>query len=403
MTTDIRHILKNHAYLNIPLGYEEAYDLGAIALQGCESNEGGSLALQGHVDTIVALVQGVAGMSALHSMATYAWKWNEADSREHAHQLPRNAAEQIAGICAAIFKLDVQKSQFGFLHPPGLAYVMDNCGMGGDLIRTANVSTISSFIAAAAGIPMCKHGSPGSPDQGRHGSSDFVELCGISVYPQSKELLEACIAETKFGYAEALDVRFKRIHTQTHELAHLSHMNDIIGPITHPMDPRLMTRKIVGVNHLIRPRLVLEAYQHLNARGITFVEHALAIRGFASDGQTSGMDEASICSGGTLIAELKNGEISERWVYAKDFGVPEADVSQISPPSGASKGTFSLAILKGEIEGPPLDMVLANAALIFYVAGYSEDLRECTEAARQIHAKGLDYAKMLEVRERFPQ
>lgn len=387
---DIKHILKDHAYQNIPLTYQEAYDLGALALQGCEG------------DT-VALNQSVGGLCALHTRATYGWKWNTVAHEEHAHGLPLNAAEQIAGVCAAIFELDIKKSQFGFLRPSGFKYVLDSCGMGGDLIQTANVSTLSCFIAAAAGIPICKHGSPANADLGRHGSSDFVELCGINVYPKTKEELEACIIQAKFGYAEALDVRFKRIHTQTHNLAKLPHMNDIIGPITHPMDPRLMTRKIVGVNHLVHPRLIVEAYQHLNVRGITFMEHVLAIRGFAVPDRTAGMDELSICPGGTLLVELKDGEVSERWLHAEDFGLKPADVSAINPPRGMSKGMFSLGILKGEIAGPPLDMVLANAALIFYLDGRSQNLQECTEMAREVHAKGYDYAKMLEVRKRIPR
>lgn len=390
MAMDIKHILKNHAYQNIPLGYQEAYDLGALALQGCEGDA-------------VALNQSIGGLCALHTKATYGWKWDAIAAEEHGHELPFNVAEQIAGVCAAIFELDLKKSQFGFLHPPGLQYVLDSCGMGGDLIRTPNVSTISCFIAAAAGIPMCKHGSPANADLGRHGSSDFVELCGINLYPETKEVLEACIAETKFGYAEALDIRFKRIHIQTHHLAKLPHMNDIIGPITHPMDPRVMTRKIVGVNHLLHPRLILEAYKQLNAYGITFMEHALAIRGFAVPNRASGMDEISICPGGSLLAELKDGEISERWLYAEDFGLKPADVSTISPPPGMSKGELSMAILEGKVNGPPLDMVLANAALLFYLDGRSQDLIECTEMAREIHAKGQDYTKMLEVRKRIPR
>ena len=389
MTTDIKHILKNHAYQNIPLGYQEAYDLVELALQGCDGDA-------------VAMNQSIGGLCALHTKATYAWQWDVDTAQEHEHELPRNAAEQIAGVCAAVLELDVKRSQFGFLHPD-LQYVLDSCGMGGDLIRTPNVSTISCFIAAAAGIPICKHGSPANADQGRHGSSDFIELCGINLYPETKEALEACIAEVGFGYAEALDVRFKRIHTQTHLAAKLPHMNDIIGPITHPMDPHLMTKKIVGVNHLVAPRLILEAYQHLNAHGITFMEHVLAIRGFAVQGRVSGMDEISVCPGGSVLAELKEGEISERWVHAKDFGLNVADVSFTSPPPGVSKGDFSMAILEGKISGPPLDMVLANAALLFYLDGRSRDLKECTEMAREIHAKGLDYTKMLEVRERLPR
>lgn len=391
MAADIKHFLKHHAYPNIPLNFEEAFELGVLALQGCGGNA-------------MALLQSVTALSALHTRATYAWQKTDFSPQEEGFShLPQNAAEQVAGVCAAILECDIAKSEFGFLHPQGVPYVVDSCGMGGDLLQTPNVSTISCLIAAAAGIPTCKHGSPANADQGRHGSSDFIELCGINPFPETKGALEASIAEAHFGYAEALDVRFKHIHVQTHELAQLPHMNDIIGPITHPMDPRLMTRKIVGVNHLIPPRVVAEAYLELNRRGFTFMERMLAIRGFARAGQLSGMDEASICAGGTLVAELRDGIITEYELFAEDFGLETVEASAISPPLGTSKGELSLGILKGEIAGPPLEMILANAALLFYVTGQSEDLKKCTQMAREIHEQGLDYQKALEIRARFPR
>ncbi|MBI2577820.1 MAG: hypothetical protein HYV77_03165 [Candidatus Wildermuthbacteria bacterium] len=388
MATDIKHILKEHAYQNIPLTWQEAYDLGNLTLRGCDGDA-------------LAAIQSIGGMCALHNAATYDWKWNQQEAREHKHELAKNAAEQIAGICAAIFDHDIATSEFGFFSPRDVPFVMDNCGMGGDLIQTANVSTIAAFIAAAAGVPMCKHGSPANADRGKHGSSDFIKMCGINLFP-SKEEVERCITETRFGYTEALDPRIKRIHLQTHEYAKLPHMNDIIGPITNPVNPRLMSRRVVGVNHLIRPGLIAEAYQILNAQGVTAVEHVLAIRGFATPASRSGMDEASICPGGTLVAALKDGVIEERMVYAEDFGLATVNVLAISPPRGMSKGDFSMKILRGEIGGPALQMVLANAALVLYVAGISTNLKECFQRAEAIHEKGLALKKMLQVRALIP-
>lgn len=385
---EIKHFLKDHAYQNIPLTFEEAYSLGVFALRGCNGDQ-------------LAQIQSIAVLSALHSRATYDWQWQEAKERYHAHRLPKTAAEQIAGICAAVFENDIAKSEFGFIEPE-IPYAMDNCGMGGDLIITANVSTIAALIASASNIPMCKHGSPANADSGRHGSSDFISMLGINTYA-SRDEIEKCVEEEKFGYTEALDVRYKRIHLQTHKVAMLPHMNDIIGPITNPMSTRLMTRRVLGVNHLVSPQVIAGAYKILNARKVTNLHHGIFIRGFIDDCHYAGMDEVSICEGGTQVVELKDEMTREYHLNAADFGLDHVLPSTISPPPGMSKGEFSLKILKGEIDGPPLEMVLANAAFLFYLAGRSQDLKECYLLAEAVHKSGAAYDKIIAIRERLPK
>ena len=346
---DAKGLLKNRAYQNIPLTFDEAYELGLYALAGCRGDG-------------LAQMQSIAMLCAFHNAATYAWRGEDG----------RSAASQIAGVCAAIFMEDIPRSPQGFL-TPRVPYAMDNCGMGGDLVITANVSTIAAYIAAAAGIPMCKHGSPANADAGRHGSSDFVQMLGVDTYAPRAQV-ERALETERFAYTEALDTGYKLIHMQTHTVAMLPHMNDVVGPITTPLDPKILTRRVLGVNHLIKPRVLAEAYLILNEKGITHLEHGLFVRGFAED-HASGMDEVSLCEGGTLVAELKDGEIREYWLTAEDFGLEPVPVRAISPPRGMSKGEFSLQILRGQIGSAPAQMVLANAALLLYLARKSSDLK----------------------------
>jgi len=384
---DIKHILKDHAYQNIPLNYKEAYELGLYALKGCAGDE-------------MAQKQSIAALCALHTKATYAWKKTKRAEKIHGHRLSKNAAEQITGICAAIFKHDIAVSENGFLNPQ-VEYVMDNCGMGGDLFVTPNVSTVAGFIAAAAGIPMCKHGSPANADKGLYGSSDFVALvCGIDEMASVADV-ERSIQEFNFGYTEALDTKYKHIHLQTHRIAQLPHMNDIIGPITNPVNPKLVTKRVLGINHLIAPRIVAETYKILNEKKVTNLNHGLFVRGFADKYRYEGMDEVSICPGGTQVAELKNGRIREFDLYARDFGLKAVPAEAIAPQG--NKGQFSLKILKGEISGPPLQMILANAAVLFYLAGRSHNLKECYKMAEEIHQSGKAYETMLAVQKMLPR
>lgn len=365
---DPKHLLKAHAYQNVPLCYEEAYALGQMALRGCR--DGDSL----------AQIQSIAVLCALHNKATYSWQWNKHDTRQHSHELPQSAAEMIAGICASIFREDIAKSESGFLRP-AVDVVMDNCGMGGDLIVTANVSTIAALIAASAGIAMCKHGSPANADQGRHGSSDFVEMLGINTMAP-RAVVEQCVERYHFGYTEALDVRYKHIHAQTHKVAQLPHMNDLIGPITSPVDPSILRRRVLGVNHLVIPQVVAEAYRIMNERGITKLEKGIFVRGYMVQGEEHGMDELSICSGGTAMSQLENGEINSRHVWAADFGISHVDPKMISPPPAMSKGDFSLRIIERKENSGATNTVIANAALLFQLhAGGS--LKEAFGKARE--------------------
>lgn len=380
---DAKHMIKEHAGRNIPLGYDEADSLGQYMIEACTGNE-------------QTRIQSFAVLSALHNMATYAWKMN---GRKTSHPLPQNAAEQIAGVCAAVFNRDIAVSDFGFLRP-NVPFVMDNCGMGGDLILTANVSTIAAFIASTVEISMCKHGSPGNATP--CGSSDFMDLCGINRFA-TKASVEKCVETLAFGYTEALDVRYKHIHLQTHKIADLPHMNDIIGPITNPVLPDVLSRRVLGLNHMIPPTVAAEAYKILNGKGITHLTHGLFIRGFAGSKEEGGMDELSICEPGTQIAELKDGEITEYWLRAEDFGISPIPVESVSPPEGMSKGQFSMSILEGKAPADVTKMVLANAAILFYLADRSSDLKQCYLMAEEILMSGAAHERMLQVRKMLPK
>ena len=118
------------------------------------------------------------------------------------------------------------------------------------------------------------------------------------------------------------------------------------------------------------------------------MDHLLVVRGFISDESDEGMDELSICSGGTEVSELCDGEITTYRLYAKDFGVSEVSATDVSPPMGVSKGDFSMQILRGERNGSVLDMIFANAALLFYLNDPALSWMKAHQAARDTFATG---------------
>lgn len=359
----VNKILKHNAYQNKPLDFESAYTLGIYTLYPYKK------CLKGVFKEKPSLAekQSIAALCALHNQETYKQK---------------GAAEQIAGIVAAIFDYDIGCSDKGFLNP-NVEYAMDNCGMGGDLYRTPNVSTTAAIIAATDKIPMCKHGSPGNTDS--TGSSDFLEFCGVKLF-SGKKTVEKELEKNYFAYTDALDTGYKSIHVQTHISAALAHMNDIIGPITNPLNPKLMKKRVLGVNHLIEPKTVAEAYKILNERGVTDLKHGLFVRGFVTKNREGGIDEVSTFEGGTKVAELKEGKISEYDLYAEDFGIPIG--TYFEPPRGKEgKAQFSKDIFEGKIKNSFTDLVLANAAILEYL-GKGLSFKEGFKKAKEIMESG---------------
>jgi len=179
-------------------------------------------------------------------------------------------------------------------------------------------------------------------------------------------------------------------------------LNVLIGPITNPLLPKLMTRRVMGVNHLIPPRILAEAYRILNEKGFTNLQHGLFVRGFTNSRTEGGMDELSICEAGTQVAELNDGEIKEYWLMPKDFGISPMPVEFVSPPAGMKKGDFSMSILRREAPTPCLQMAIANAAMLFWLAEKSACLKECYLAAQDVLMSGKAYERMLAVRKMLP-
>lgn len=364
---ETKTLLKEHGYIDEPLGFEDAYLLGCQTLYGLGNNELEDVFDQNREE---ARYQSLTALSVLHDQELYS------------HD---GAAEQIAGVTAAIFEYDIGEDS---TIAPDAGNAMDNCGMGGDMYRTPNVSTLAALTVAADGIKMCKHGSPGNTDS--TGSSDFLEHLGFDLMTD-QELTEAGVEQTGFGYSEALNTDYKDIHRQTHEHADLPHMNDIIGPITNPLHPATHSRRVVGVNHLMDPQTVAEAYRELNERGITATDHLIAVRGFVEPGADSGIDEASVMEGGSTVAELQDGEITTYDLEAGDFGLEPVDYEEIDPGAyEMTKPELGEAILRGEVENGARDLIAANAALLYYLDD-GTPLDEGTERAIEVLESGRPY------------
>jgi anthranilate phosphoribosyltransferase len=121
--------------------------------------------------------------------------------------------------------------------------LLDTCGMGGDGLGTFNISTVSAFVAAGAGVRVAKHGNRSISS--RCGSADVLENLGIRVALDPARAARA-IRETGIGFlfAPAFHPAMKHAQPARLELKMRTVFN-MLGPLTNPADA---TAQVVGAS-----------------------------------------------------------------------------------------------------------------------------------------------------------
>ena len=228
---------------------------------------------------------------------------------------------------------------------------IDMCGTGGDGLGTFNISTVSSFIVAGAGVTVAKHGNRSVTSQS--GSADVLPALGVNVQC-SPETVQDCINRIGIGFlfAPMFHPAMKHVAKPRMELGVRSIFN-MLGPLINPAG---VSRQLIGAYHPIAMRLLAGALRELGAVKACIVH---------SD---DGMDEVTL-SGSTGILEVNGmGELSAYKVDPTDFGLPLSGLDSIQGGDKEANATIALSILSGEAS-PARDVVVANAAMGLYVAG----------------------------------
>jgi len=260
---------------------------------------------------------------------------------------------------------------------PGVpADAIDTCGTGGDGAATLNISTAAGLVAAAAGVPVAKHGNRAV--SGAVGGADVLEALGVTL-AVPPVALGACLGTLGFAflYAPALQPALRHAAAPRRELG-IRTLFNLLGPLTNPARVR---RQVVGVFH---PRWVEPLAEALLRLG---TERAWVVHG------AGGLDEIAL-EGETLVAEVAGGAVCMRTVTAADAGLAAAAAAALHVASVAEAAARLRAILGGE-RGPGRDVVCLNAAAALVVAGAAPDLREgAARAAAAIDAGAA--ARLLE-------
>ncbi|MBZ8138417.1 anthranilate phosphoribosyltransferase [Rubrivivax gelatinosus] len=253
--------------------------------------------------------------------------------------------------------------------------LVDIVGTGGDGSHTFNISTAATFVAAAAGARVAKHG--GRSVSSTSGSADVMEALGayLSLTP---EQVATCLEETGIGFMFAPNhhAAMKHAAPVRRELGVRTIFN-ILGPLTNPAGA---PNQLLGVFHPDLVGIQVRVLQRLGS------EHALVVYG------TCGMDEISL-SGETMVGELKDGEVREYVVHPSDFGLPVYDVRVLRVANREESLACIRRVLANE-DGPMRDIVLLNAGGALYCAGVAASIADGVRRAREAVASGAAAAKL---------
>ena len=254
-------------------------------------------------------------------------------------------------------------------------HLVDIVGTGGDGANTFNISTASTFVIAAAGGRVAKHG--GRSVSSSSGSADAFEALGAAIELEPEQVA-ASVARTGIGfmYAPAYHPAMKVVSPVRREMGVRTLFN-ILGPLTNPAGaPNIM----MGVFHPDLVGIQVRVLQELGA------ERALVVWG------RDGMDELSL-GAGSLVGELRDGKVREYDVHPEDFGIAMAASRNLQVAGPEESKAMVLDAIEGR-EGLPREIVAFNAGAALYVAGIAEDIGDGIDRARKAIASGAARAKL---------
>ena len=256
--------------------------------------------------------------------------------------------------------------------------LVDTCGTGGAKIKDVNISTLVGIVLAACGVKVAKHGNRSF--SGKCGSADILEELGVNINVCPEKVAEL-IDEVGFGFmfAPLFHPAMKAVSGARKELAGRSIFN-IIGPLSNPAGARM---QILGVYDESLTELMAESLKKLGSK------KALVVHG------TEGLDEISI-KGKTKVSELSDSRIHTYFLTPQDFGVKEAELSEIAGGTKKENAMSAKSVLSGK-KGPVRDMVLINTAAALKMSGKAGDLKK----GMVIAAKAIDSGKALRVLEKI--
>ena len=252
---------------------------------------------------------------------------------------------------------------------------IDTCGTGGTGIHTFNCSTASSFVAAAGGAKITKHGNKAISS--KSGSADFLTQAGANIN-HDREKLKAIFNNIGFVFL------FAPLHHQSMKYVMSARQRigkktifNLLGPHTNPCNAK---RQVLGVYD----KSLLKTFSQV-AKNLE-MEHVLIVHG------EDGLDEITI-TGPTHISELKDNKIKEYNISPSNFGLKESSLKTIfakDPEESLLRVNEAFSGERSAIQ----DMIALNAGSALYVAGSVRSIDEGVELAFDLMNNGKAAKKL---------
>lgn len=262
----------------------------------------------------------------------------------------------------------------------GFKSAIDIVGTGGDMAGTFNISTTSSFVIAAAGVPVAKHGNRAASS--KSGAADCLEALGVNIR-QSPERAAACLEETgiAFLFAQVFHGAMKYVAPVRREIGVPTFFN-ILGPLTNPA---LADYIVLGIYDKNLMRLMAEVLMGLGIKG------AMVVNG------SDGLDEVTM-TGVTNVCEVRDGQVREYTIDPHEYGFEYCTPEELSGGTAGENARITLDILSGKEQGAKRNTVILNSACALYCKGVAGSIAEGIKTAQEIIDNGKALAKLEEMK-----
>jgi len=269
--------------------------------------------------------------------------------------------------------LDKMQQNAIHIHPKINQNITDVCGTGGDRMHTFNISTTASFVIAASGIVVAKHGNRSV--SGISGSADIFEYFGydLNMKPhQVQEIIE------RFGigfmFAPQFHPAMKNVAEARKCLDKRTAFN-LLGPLCNPAQVKHQLVGVYSKEYLSRVISLLES------RGSVSVMTVIS---------EDGLDELSTTSK-NYIYQLNKGEITSSVLDPAELGLSKAKLSDFQISTKEEAINAFVTVLNGTAKKTMIEITALNAAAGLIVGGFSEKFDEALQISLQSIKNGNAY------------
>ena len=256
--------------------------------------------------------------------------------------------------------------------------VLEIVGTGGDGSNSFNISTTSSLVIAAGGVPVAKHGNRAASS--KSGAADVLEVLGVKITltpERSAEILKKI--NICFLFAQNYHIAMKYVAPIRKELGICTVFN-ILGPLSNPAGANM---ELMGVydQSLVEPLAQVMANLGVD-------------RGMVVYGQDS-LDEISMCAP-TSVCEIKDGKFTSYEITPEQLGYTRCEKGALTGGTPAENAEITKAILKGEEKGAKRQAVCLNAGAALYIAGKADSVEAGVKLAESLIDSGAALKKLEE-------